>query len=88
MRYYRRALDRAFGFGADPLRARILGAAFFLAVAFFAPGLALGLGLGVALGFTAPLGLLATNFAPRGWVSCACAAANRAIGTRNGEQET
>jgi hypothetical protein len=95
-RRYRRALDLdvAFGFEAGRMRARAFGAAFFLAAGFFAEGLAFGLvlvfGLVLAFGFgfAAPLGLPATDFVPRGWVSCACAAARRAIGTRNGEHDT
>ena len=58
------------------------GAVFFLNAGFFAEGLTF------AFGFAARLGLPATDFEPRGWVSCACAAARRAIGTRNGEHDT
>lgn len=75
---YRRAFDPALAFP--------FGAVFFLAAGFFAEGLAFGLVL--AFGFATPLGLPATGFVPRGWVSCACAAARRAIGTRNGEHDT
>lgn len=60
-RRYRRAFDLAPAFP--------FGAAFFLAVGFFAPGLALCLGLSITFAFAAPLGLPATDFDPRGWVS-------------------
>ena len=102
-RRYRRALDLdvglALGFVTSLVRARVLGAAFFLATFFGAPLLfrsavwrtldfALRFGFAAAFGFAAPLDFPATGFASRGCVSCACAAARRAIGTRNGEQET
>jgi len=39
--------------------------------------------------FFAAAGLAAAGFAPEGWfLNTACAAARRATGTRNGEQET
>lgn len=64
------------------------GVAFFLGVPFVA---AFGAAFFFvsAFAFAVPCALrLTPAFAPLGCVSCACAAARRAIGTRNGEQDT